>query len=359
MILATPQTILSDVLMLDARALHGLIDEARIGLQAGRTSMRMNESGELQPPRVQVELYDEVGMALPPAEANADPSTEGHPPKSLIAVASLSGVITRHGYMGWWSSSPGTIDIGRQLMKLDRDDAVGTIILFINSPGGSAAGTPELAQIVYDLRKANRTRIVSVVDTMMASAATYIGTAASEVFAVPSGDVGSIGVINGYADYSEMLTKQGVKIEYCRVPEKKARFSGYEPMTDDMRETLQSRIEEIYKVFITDMARNRGVSEKYVAANFGQGEMMSATDGVDAKLIDGIASIDDVISEIAMEASKRRAKRNRSASLESLKAAQEQTAALAALIEEDASEPETSAGDETAETAEATTEATS
>lgn len=319
--LATPQTILSDILMLDPRALPGMVDQVRMGIQ----NQRMGASeGQLQPPTVQVEMYDEIGSQLQ-ANENGETSTEGHPPKSVIAVVSLTGVITRHGYSGWWDSVPGTLQIGRYLTKLDADESVGTIILFVNSPGGTVAGTPELAELVYKIRKAGRTRVISVVDTLMASAATYIGTAAGEVFAVPSADVGSVGVINGYADYSEMLSKQGIKIEYCRIPEKKARYTGYEPLDDDMRETMQARIEEAYGWFVRDMSRNRDVSEKHVRQRFGQGEVMSAEDGIDAKLIDGIASIDEVIADLASEARKRRSSRNRSAAMASLEAAQKQT----------------------------------
>lgn len=358
--LATPQTILTEALMIDPRAVPGLVDEARIGFQSGRSNAMRSADGELVAPRVGIDLYDDMGVKLQMADSG-EPDTEGHPAKSLIAVVALTGVITRHGYAGWWSSAPGTIDIGRHLLKLDRDDAVGTIILLINSPGGTVYGTPELAELVYGIRKGDQTRIVSTVDALMASAATYIGTAAEQVFAIPSADVGSVGVINSYADYSEMLTKQGIKVEFCRVPEKKARFTGYEPMDDDMRETMQARIEEAYGWFVRDMARNRGVSEKYVREHFGQGEVMSAQDGVDAKLIDRIASIDDIIGELAAETRRGRLRRSRTAAAETLEAVKKMSSELDMLVIDGPGgdeEAESSESDTRAEAATATSGAT-
>lgn len=302
------QSILAGPLMLDPRALPRLIDEVRYDFMAnGRASDSVVQ--RLPDPVVNVSLYDSEGMAIKGDES------QSRAPGSLLAVVPISGVITRHGYSGWFSSAPGTLEIGRYLKALDSDDAVGSIVLSINSPGGSVWGTPELAKIVREIREAGNTRILAAVDPMMASAATYIGTAAEKVYCIESGDVGSIGVINSYTDYSAYFEKMGIKTEYFRVPDKKARFTGDEPMTDDMRDTMQEGVEQWYERFVSDMAINRKVSEKHVKDKFGGGEMMSAQEGIDAGLIDGIMSIDEVLSELAAgaQAKKREYARKRAA----------------------------------------------
>lgn len=302
------QTILSGPLMLDPRSLPRLVDEVRYDFMA---SSRAGDSvaQRMPEPVVMVTKYDCEGLAITPDDS------AGRAPGSLLAVVPLFGVVTRHGYSGWFSSAPGSLEIGRHLNALDRDETVGSIVLYINSPGGSVWGTPELAKVVYDIRQAGNTRIVAAVDPMMASAATYIGTAAEKVYCIASGDVGSIGVINSYTDYSAWLEKTGIKTEYFRVPAKKARFTGDEPMDDDMRETMQKGIEEVYQLFVSDMARNRGVTKKHVIEKFGGGEMLSAQEGVDAGLIDGIKSLDEVLGELASgaQAKKREHMRKRAA----------------------------------------------
>jgi signal peptide peptidase SppA len=286
------QSILCEPLMLDARALPMLVDEARMEFGGKSSPVGMVEPEE---PVVQITLYDGESMGVTELDTN------GRAPGSLIAVVPLSGVVTRHGYSGWFSSAPGTLEIGRHLKALDNDESVGAIVMSINSPGGSVAGTPELSKLIYDIRKAGRTKMIACVDPMMASAATYIASACGTVYSIASGDVGSIGVISSYSDYSAYLERIGIKTEYFRIPAKKARFTGDEPLDDDMRQKLVEGITEAYEIFISDMARNRGVSEKHVREKFGQGEMMSATAGIEAGLIDGIASIDDVLSNLAIE----------------------------------------------------------
>jgi signal peptide peptidase SppA len=297
----TVQGLLCQPLMIDARALPMLVDEAR--LEFGGKRM---DAGEMPPePTVNITLY-EAGIGGDELMALGEADTSGRAPGSLIAVVPLSGIVTRHGYQGWFSSAPGTLEIGRYLKALDNDESIGAIVMSIDSPGGQVTGTPELSQILYDIRKAGRTKTVAVVDALMASAASYIGTAAEKVFCIGSGDCGSIGVVSSYSDYSKYLEKIGIQTEYFRIPAKKARFTGSEPLDEDMRKTIADGIEKCYEEFVRDMARNRNVSESHVKEKFGQGEMLSAKASVEAGLIDGIASIDEVLMGLAVEAQSRK-----------------------------------------------------
>ncbi|MEO1619294.1 MAG: S49 family peptidase [Planctomycetota bacterium] len=300
----TPSELLCQPLMMQESAVLSLIDETvRAMLKPGQSSPQ----GMAMPaaaPLLEVAIYDEQGQRLMPQvevdqetgeQRVSEVETEGREPKSLIAVVPLSGVMTRHGYRGWWSSRPGTVDIGRALMKLNRDPAIHTIILQVSSPGGSVTGTPELSQCIYEIREEGETEILSVVDDLMASAATYAATAAKRVYSIPSAYSGSVGTLISYTSYDRMLKENGIDVEYLRTPEKKNRFTGVEPMTEDMRDTLRDRIESSQAWFIRDMARNRNVSEAHVNKQFGQGEVMRADEAVDARLIDEIASLDDVV----------------------------------------------------------------
>lgn len=273
-------TILGELLAIDLRALPRLIEAARIELES-------QAGGELPkvPPEPTVALHSADGPVA------ADQSGQ-MPPGSLVAVVPLFNVVTRHGYWG----AAGTLQMGRLLQSLDADPAVGSIILSVNSPGGSVYGTAELANVVRGIRERGATKTAAVADPLMASAATWIATAAEKVYAIESADVGSIGVLNSYADYSAYLEKVGIKVDVLRTPDKKARFTGVEPLTDAMRETMQSRIEEAYQAFVGAMAKNRRTSAEHVVAKFGGGEVMGAAAAVEAGLIDGIASLDEIVS---------------------------------------------------------------
>lgn len=313
--LMTPNELLCQPLMMQESAVLHLIDEtvrSMLSTGSGQHAPHASLSPDNRP-ALEIALYTAEGQRVLP-EVTTDPEsgeqrigeidTEGREPNTLIAVVPLSGVLTRHGYRGWFYSRPGTVDIGRAVQKLDRDPAVHSIVLQVNSPGGSVTGTPELSELIYNLREAGNTEIVSVVDDLMASAATYIGTAAGRVYSIPSAYSGSVGTIISYTSYHKALQEAGIEVEYLRTPEKKARFSGVEPMTDDMRQTLQERIERSQEWFYRDMARNRNVSESHVAKHFGQGEVMRADEALSSGLIDEIASLDDVV---LMQAAKIRA----------------------------------------------------
>jgi signal peptide peptidase SppA len=277
-------SLLGEPLAMDLRGMPQLLESLRHELSAGFDAERI--------PGVNATLFCEHG------EVAADQS--GSMPRgSMVAVVPLVNVVTRHGYWG----AAGTLQLGRMLQQLDADPAVGSIVLSVNSPGGSVYGTTELASIVRGIRSRGQTRTVAVVDPLMASAATWIGTAADKVYAIESADVGSIGVLNSYADLSKYYEDMGIKIDVLRTPDKKARFSGVEPMTDAMRETMQARIDEAYQSFLGAMAENRGVTTSHVETRFGGGEVMGAKDAVAAGLIDGIASLDDTVGQL-LEAAK-------------------------------------------------------
>jgi len=83
-----------------------------------------------------------------------------------------------------------------------------------------------------------------------------------------------------------------------RTPEKKARFSGLEPMTDEMRAFVQDRIGVSYEKFKRAMATNRGIRIDQVEGKFGGGEMMRAEEAVAAGLADRVATVDQTISRM-------------------------------------------------------------
>lgn len=288
-------SLLCEPLAIDLRAVPTVLEAAKQEI-AG-----IIVSGET--PEVDVKLYADIDC-----EVAADNRSD-FGPGELIAVVPLSGVVTRHGY---WAAA-GTLEIGRTLQRLERDPQVGTVILSVNSPGGSVYGTSELAGIVRGMRERKGTRVVAAVDPLMASAATWIATAADEVYAVESADVGSIGVLSAYADYSKYLEEAGIKVDVIRTPEKKARFTGVEPLTDAMRQTMEDRIAETYQDFVNDMAKNRRVATTDVEKLFGGGEVMNARQGVKVGLIDGIMSLDDVLARSISTAKDYRMKRQRRA----------------------------------------------
>lgn len=238
-------------------------------------------------------------------------SSGSKPSGTMLAVVPLMGPVTPQG--SWRGTSLN--EFTRTIRMLDANSAVSTILVHITSPGGTVVGTPEAADAVREVRAAGNTRIIAIADGMMASAATWIGTAAEKVFVTPSGEAGSIGVISMYTDWSKAYEEAGIKVDVMRTPALKARFTGVEPLTDEMRQTMQLGLEKAYDRFKKSMATNRNIRADQVEAKFGGGEMMDAEEAKEAGLVDGIATFDATVQWLTTP-NKRSAPRSQRASLE-------------------------------------------
>ncbi len=274
--LAEPWAILPD-------AINSIIDEARADIMPGAIVRT--------PPAIQASFYSLDGEPFGAQKPKA--SSDG-----VVAIVPLSGSLTRHGYSGMFSSAAGMADVERLVKRLDNDRSIAGIVLAVDSPGGTVAGTPELASTLYEIRRRGRTATATIADTLMASAAVYVGTATDYVASIGSGTVGSIGVISMYSDYSRALDKAGIDVSVTRAPNSKARFTGVEPMTDSMRQFTEQRIKKMYNEFVEDVSKHRGVSIQHVQKRFGAGEVMDAQDAADVGLIDAVDTIEGVISKL-------------------------------------------------------------
>jgi signal peptide peptidase SppA len=247
------------------------------------TRMRCGTEREAVP---QLSYLDQDGAEV----AAAATSTTGN----MLAVVPLWGALSPDGeYYG-----TALDDFSRVITSLDANPNISKILINVKSPGGTVTGTQEASDAVRRVRDGGNTQIVAIANGMMASAALWIGAAAGELVVTPSGEIGSIGVISMYADQSGFLEKIGVKVDIVRTPDKKARFTGLEPMSDEMRAFVQERISGSYEKFKRAMATNRGIRIDQVESKFGGGEMMRAEDALAAGLVDRIATFDQTVSRM-------------------------------------------------------------
>jgi ClpP class serine protease len=92
---------------------------------------------------------------------------------------------------------------------------------------------------------------------LMCSAAYWIASQARAIYATPSAQVGSIGVVQAVIDNSAALDKAGLKVEVFSVGKYKAMGAPGTPLTDDQRELIQSNLAEIAAEF-HDAVLSRG-----------------------------------------------------------------------------------------------------
>lgn len=176
------------------------------------------------------------------------------------------------------------------------DDSVSTILIDIDSPGGSVYGIAELGAEITAAK--DRKTVVGVANSLAASAAYWIGSACSELYVTPGGEVGSIGVWQAHEDWSAALEQQGVKTTLISAGKYKTEGNPYEPLGEDAQAFLQSRVDDYYAAFTKAVAKGRGVPIAQVRDGMGQGRVLGAEAALANKMVDGIATFDEVARKL-------------------------------------------------------------
>jgi len=213
-----------------------------------------------------------------------------------VAIISMSGSLSNGsaGY-GIYFGMLGYEDLRNILAQVVSNPAVSAIVLNVDSGGGAVAGVQETAQL---LSRVNAVKpVVTYTGSMMASAAVWIGANASYVMASETAIVGSIGIIRVHMDYSESMKMNGVKATIIRAGEEKALASPYEPLSDQAKSNMQTQANQMYGIFIKDMAKARGIPVAQADTNFGQGREFLGKAAVAAGLIDAVGTLEDAFTK--------------------------------------------------------------
>ncbi|WP_395734785.1 S49 family peptidase [Prosthecobacter sp.] len=174
---------------------------------------------------------------------------------------------------------------------VQRED-VQSILLDVDSPGGTVNGTPELAQTVADATKLKPVYAFSA--GQMCSAAYWIASQCDAIYSTPSARVGSIGVMLPFIDSTEKFRSEGLKVEVFAAGRFKGMATPGVPLTEDQRALIQSDIEEIAAEFKTAvLARGRKIPDSAM-----EGQSFSARNAQRLNLAGMVRSRDEVISRL-------------------------------------------------------------
>lgn len=218
--------------------------------------------------------------------------------KENVAVIPIYGVVAHRAHMvndvcGQGGTSTEVLEAA--IRAAAADPSIRSIVLDIDSPGGSVFGVAELSDAIMAARASKP--IAAVANSTAASAAYWIASAAHEVFVTPSGEVGSIGVYGAHTDSSKADELAGRKTTLISAG--KYKTEGHGPLTEEAAAYMQERVDAYYTAFVKTIARNRGVGVDAVRSGYGQGRTLSAEPALAAGMVDGIATLGEVISKYA------------------------------------------------------------
>lgn len=214
-----------------------------------------------------------------------------------VQVLPVYGVLAHRAYAVQNTSRPltSTEALTQRFQAAAADADVGTIVMDIDSPGGSVFGVQELADVLAGIRSSGK-RLVAVANNTAASGAYWLAAQADEIVITPSGMVGSIGVIVPHTDYSAAYEKAGIKREYITYGRFKAEGHDAAPLDEEARAQLQQTVDHYGALFTKAVAKGRGVPVETVRGPaFGEGRMKVARAAVESGMADRIGTLEETV----------------------------------------------------------------
>ena len=211
-----------------------------------------------------------------------------------VAVIEINGTMTKRGSS--LSAAGSTVRIRQAVRQAARDETIGGIVLRIDSPGGTVAGTSDLAR---EVAAADRQKpVLAYIEDLTASAAYWVASQARKVFANDrTAMVGSIGTYAGLYDYSGYAAARGIRPVVIRSGQYKAAgFPGTE-ITPEQREYWQELIDKTQAEFTAGVAGGRKLSVARVA-ELADGRIHLAEDAQQLGLIDGIQTFEETMDQL-------------------------------------------------------------
>lgn len=170
------------------------------------------------------------------------------------------------------------------LEKLETSKAP-AVIVHINSPGGTTAGSEQLYDALVRLKA--KKPLVVVVEGLAASGGYIAALASDQIIAQQTSLVGSIGVLFQYPNFTELMKTVGVKVEEVKSSPLKAAPNGYEPTSPEARAALDMLVKDSYAWF-RGMVKDRRAMDDAQVEKVADGRVFTGRQAMELKLIDQI-----------------------------------------------------------------------
>jgi signal peptide peptidase SppA len=240
-------------------------------------------------PKMEPEYWDSAAMY--------DMDSRGELYDGGLGLIPLVGPVTKVG--SWKHEEASSITTMRAINKAARDPDVKTIMLFVDSPGGTFAGTNELAQTFRDASERYGKQTVAHIEDLGASAAYYVAAQAQQININPTGRTGSIGVVGSIIDSSKFYKVQGLDMHlYSSGPYKGMGYPGTE-ITPEMDAKFMEEVQEANAFFLDAVTVGRAgrMSRENVEAA-ATGETFGAQEALKRGLVDQVSFFDDFFQEV-------------------------------------------------------------
>ncbi|MCE1193322.1 MAG: S49 family peptidase [Acidovorax sp.] len=214
-----------------------------------------------------------------------------------VALLRLSGVMSPKANLFMRVSGGISTQLAsQQLESAAADPRVRGMVLTLDTPGGNVAGVPEFADTIR--WAAEQKPLVVHTDNQLCSAGYWAGSAANAIYiSGPVVTVGSIGVVvdREYDPQSRYRTESITAGKYKRLA------NDAEPLSAEARAVVQADVDYVYTLFVDAVAANRGVTAEQVLEHMADGRVFRGRQALDAGLVDGVSTLDDLLQAMATD----------------------------------------------------------
>lgn len=262
----------------------GLIDAIGFVDQARQTAKETAHATQVRSLEPQTAKGLDIGNLIKNLTKHADASTDLSGPR--VALVVLEGTILDGDSEGLGAIRSGPVI--RALRDIENTADIKSVVLRINSPGGSALASDNIWHAVR--RLARKKPVIASFGDIAASGGYYIGSAGTEILAQPTSLVGSIGVVGGKVNIAGLLAKLGLHSDVLSSTDYAAWLSPLHPFSEPQAQRLEHLLETTYDRFLSRVATGRGVPVSGIVPA-AEGRLFTGKQALEHGLVDGFGGL--------------------------------------------------------------------
>ncbi len=216
------------------------------------------------------------------------------PDKKIVGIIIAKGIIMDGEQP---AGRIGGDSLAELIQQARNNDRLKSLVLRIDSVGGSAFASEIIRQEIELTRSAGKPVVVSM-SSAAASGGYWMATAANEIWASPTTLTGSIGIFGAFATFDKSLKQLGVSTDGVGTTKLSGAFDPGRPLDPLLAAAMQQTIEQGYKRFIDRVSQGRKMSPADVE-KVAQGRVWSGNKALHLGLVDQLGNLNDAIESAA------------------------------------------------------------
>lgn len=197
-----------------------------------------------------------------------------------------------HGSIGNSSNGVNLKNHGDLLLKAFANKRTHSVIIHLNSPGGSPGVSYEIASLIKKLKNQYNKPCYCYVEEIAASGGYFIACAADSIVTNPYAVVGSIGVISGSFGFVDLIKKLGIQRRVYTSGENKNKLDPFSEEKPQDVEKFKKLLEDTHANFIHWVETNR---PRQIHKDFFNGDFWGAEQAHQIGFVDTVLSFSEFI----------------------------------------------------------------